>query len=66
MSHFVESVCKFDTECLVSQASWSHSDPVAALSTTTVDKATNRKIYKMQFINSEVSNLLVFKLPLKF
>ena len=54
MSHFVESVCKFDTDCLVSQASWSHTDPVAALSTTTVDKATNRKINKMQFINSEV------------
>ncbi len=53
MSHFVGAACKLPGDCVVSQLAWSYVDPIACLATTTIDEK-NRRVYKVQFINSEV------------
>lgn len=54
MSHFVASPCKLDNNTLVNKVAWSYMDPVAAMATVVVDQK-NRKVHKVQFMNSEVS-----------
>ena len=53
MSHFVAASCRIDGDCIVNQVAWSHSDPIAALATITVDDR-HRKIHRVLFMNSEV------------
>ena len=55
MSHFVASPCKIDGNSLVNKVAWSYVDPIAALATVVMDEK-NRKVYKVQFMNSEVSS----------
>ncbi len=53
MSHFVASNCKLDKDTIVHQVAWSYMDSIACLATTVVDEK-NRKLNKVQFMNSEV------------
>jgi len=54
MSHFVASTCRMDDSCHVNKVAWSYQDPVAALTSIVIDQK-NRKVHKVQFMNSEVS-----------
>ena len=58
MSHFVASPCTIDGNSLVNKVAWSYVDPIAALATVVVDEK-HRKVYKVQFMNSEVSFFVV-------
>ena len=53
MSHFVASNCKLDQNTIVNKVAWSYMDSIACLGTIAVDEK-NRKIHRVQFMNSEV------------
>jgi hypothetical protein len=57
MSHFVASTCRLSDSCHVDKVAWSFMDPVAALASIVIDQK-NRKVHKVQFMNSEVGSFV--------
>ena len=52
MSLFIEAHCKFDGDPIVSNLCWSHSDPIAAVATSSEDNKGN-ELFQVLFLNNE-------------
>lgn len=52
MSMFIASSCNLGNDCYVNQLAWSNADPIAVISTTTIDD-NEGDTFQVQFINSE-------------